>query len=764
MLVGSSTLALYTTEDGIEQIWKKQLANPVKFASLSFDSGYISSTANHDRLVKLWRRLAFGPQDVKFDLAYLPHPQTVTQIRWRKPYHVDQTVDNVLYTVAADGVLRIWAATDSHGLSIFQLWGKIDTRDSIVPRPLIPNEKCSDLRVSLIIDFRDFSRVAEHAVQNHQDEGDIKDSAFKRLIEVANRSPDVCVFIDGDGNFSAWGLENIGSKQRKETDIFSIAQIAGSDKKSVIRPTEYAQVVSYCDGVDGRIKVFLNQFDGRVECLEGDLAELFDPWRQTATLEKRMIWTGHSAPIKKIVRNNSGRAAVSRTDGNETIVWKHDTDSVHPILRRSRINVSEHIHRICVIRGGRFVILLHHETICLWDCRRPVSKLLGSLPYRIKGKPLCVLILPEIGRDRAVAHIATVSSEMKGIVWELKLPRHSDYTDIDLKDSEHIREFSTFNLGDADDLAYVLPVDPAGSPPVTSGFLDTFARDVAVSYTHSGLVRSWTAKVDLEKQKVDWLLTCSVETGINQPALASGSSIRKAALVNSDRSELTIWDVRGAQLEYSQTFNGKESIQDLDWTSTPDDQHVLAVGFHHRVLLLAQLRYDYVNKGPAWTVIQEISLRSLTPHPIGDSTWLGGGSLLVGAGNQLFVFDKTITIPASDATALQLPLRRQGQWDLFEVVSRLNGPLPVFHPQFLSQCILAGKTAIVQRILLKLHQTLKYFVEGDSIDDFLGMDVEDFYLTNDNEVSVPRDYLKATLTGLEIHITSCKKRDAFCVC
>ena len=66
LLVGNSSLALYTTEDEIQCIWTKPLASPTKFAALSYDSGYISSTGTYDRLVKLWRRLTFGVQVGRF--------------------------------------------------------------------------------------------------------------------------------------------------------------------------------------------------------------------------------------------------------------------------------------------------------------------------------------------------------------------------------------------------------------------------------------------------------------------------------------------------------------------------------------------------------------------------------------------------------------------------------------------------------------------------------------------------------------------------
>ena len=72
---------------------------------------------------------------------------------------------------------------------------------------------------------------------------------------------------------------------------------------------------------------------------------------------------------------------------------------------------------------------------------------------------------------------------------------------------------------------------------------------------------------------------------------------------------------------------------------------------------------------------------------------------------------------------------------MFDVVRRLNGPLPVFHPQFLSQCILAAKNDAVKRVLLALHHVLKYHVEGDIIDDYLGLDPAVFYAGDDVKVS-----------------------------
>ncbi|TAQ89313.1 hypothetical protein B7494_g2375 [Chlorociboria aeruginascens] len=723
LVVGSAWLSLYSTiDEGI--IWKRELANTVKFANFSYDSAFIASTGRYDRLVKIWRRLSFGEDDTRFDFSYLRHPATVTNMHWRRPYHLDQTIDNVLYTICTDNVLRVWVASDPHGTQILQLWASIDLEESIQPRTF-PVSEVSNIRYTFIIDGRDFTKATEHAVQERGADTQKEDHALAHLIEVANRNPEICVVLDGQGHLSAWGLENIGCKTKQTTNIFNVAHVdglgLGLPKKSG-NDEAYIQIYNFCNHSGGNLNMLIHHFDGKIEYFESNVADLFDPQPRVDRFVSKAIWTGHSARIKKIVRNVSGRALVSRTDSNESIVWKHmDLEGGAVVFRQSLIDEEQHIRRICVLRKGNFVIFLHESNITLWDTRRFNAVKLADCEYSAVGKPLCILMLPEVRKDSPIAHVATITSKMKGIVWEVKLPQRRGSTTESWTNGHaeaSIREFCRFDLGNSDDLSYVLPVDPAGSPPVISGFLDTFARDIAISYTHSGLLRSWTTRIDLERERVDWLETCSVETGICEPALASGSSIRKAAIVNANRSELTIWDVRGAQLEFAQDYESQDRIQDLDWTSTPDDQSILAVGFPYRVLLLSQMRYDYLNKGPAWAAIREINIRDLTPHPIGDSTWLGGGNLIIGAGNQLFVYGEKIDQSAPVVTNLGLP--------------------HLYHPQFLGQCTLAGKSALVQRVLLSLYKTLKFFVEGDYINNHLGMDLEEFYTSSETASSVAR--------------------------
>ncbi|KAI1753144.1 WD repeat domain-containing protein [Xylaria castorea] len=727
LLIGRSSLWLYDTASTPPTChWKQELATPARSALLSYDSSYIASVGYHDRLVKIWRRLNFGSEEVHFDYGYLPHPQAVTSIQWRKPFHVDQTIENVLYSFCVDTALRVWTSADATCGNALQLWGKLDLRQAI---PQDPSSSKQDVRWAFIINQRDLANATEKVVQEQGDGQEKEDVALQYLLSIANRDTEICVVFDGRGSMSAWALENVSSNPRGANNIDNVAFVKSKDFEFLDHSitTPHVEILSYCNKCSGHLHILFHHFDGHIEVFESNIADLLDPTSRSSRLSHRATWSGHSGAIKKIVRNFSGRAIVSRTEKGETVVWNHQRSR---LLKHNIISEDRHIHRICLLRGGRFVVFLHHDTLSIWDCRTPIHKLLGDCKYNIRGKPLCILVLPrQNAKDISVAHVATVTSEQRGIVWEIRLPLDSSNADGAKRNGyeKPLREFCTFELEGAGDLAYVLPADPAGSKPVISGFLDVFARDVAVSYTHSGRVEFWTARVDAAQGRVEWLSTSSMETGVSEPALVSGSTMKKAALVNQNRSALTIWDIRGARLEYEQDFESHNTVQDLDWTSTPDMQSILAVGFPYRVILLSQMRFDYLNKGPAWAPIREISIREFTPHPIGDSTWLSNGNLIIGAGNQLFLygrnFDETSALITNVRTHHKPTTR-----DLFQMVQQLNGPLPVFHPQFLSQCILAGKHPLVKRILLALNHTLKYHVEGDAIDAYLGLDLGEFYM------------------------------------
>ncbi|EEP82357.1 conserved hypothetical protein [Uncinocarpus reesii 1704] len=547
-------------------------------------------------------------------------------------------MDNVLYTICADNKIRIWAPMERHGLSVLQLWNEIDMAASIQPRNPLPSNEAMR-RYGFIIDSRDFAKAMERAVQC----GDSKDKnhpALEHLLEVAAKVPEICVVLDGRGHMCAWGLENVGCKVRSPANIFNIAHVEGlhlSLPSGVLPREDYARFYSFAGGVfDDSFTILAHYFDGRIEWLDSKIHTLFDPTPRKKRLISRAIWSGHGGAVKKIVRTPVGKMLISRTDDNKAMIWRQRSSSTGSVLVQQSSLLSDlHIHRTFLLDDGKFLVNLHHNGISLWDVRSFHGTLLDQCDFQLSSKPLCVLFVPTTDIEPSTVYIAAIGVDMAGIAWEIDLPGNHSHVNGVNGNRKYLRQFCMFNLGVKEDVSYIIPVDPAGSRVKTSGFLDLFATDIALSYTHSGTVRTWTAKVDKQNQKIEWLLTSTVETGIVNPSLASATSMRKAALIDQNRTHLSIWDTNGAQLEFEEHFPQHDIIQDLDWTCTPDAQFILAVGFPRKVVLLSQLRYDYLDAGPSWAQIREIRMQDLTPHPIGDSCWLGNGNLVVGAAGSM---------------------------------------------------------------------------------------------------------------------------------
>lgn len=732
--MASSSISLFTTRAEISKIWQKNLPNPAKSAVISYDSAYVASIGLYDRIVKLWRRLTCAIEEVRFDVSHLRHPDVVISVKWRRP---EQVEDNALYTSCRDRSIYIWIPSEANEGKQWQLSRRITPNESS-----LNNTMAISSPIMFIIDGRDFSPAVETAARDRANRRESTgDAAFETLITAANKRTDVCVSISRLGNISVWALNNTRNSEKDALRILSIAQVRLPHLDTFIPSSNgetgtryhHFQVQSYCDRSTGRLQIMIHLLDDTIRIFACDLANLLDPVMHDRCLELQSVWTGHTASVKKIVRNISGHAVVSRTNNGQCILWKHSTaqgsESGQTLTRHITVPADGNIHRICVLRKGRFVVFLSSNSVVLWDCRYKAARLLARCSLSMEGSPLCLIVLPRPQRaEYRIAYIATVMSTGSGIAWELELPQYLSTGSHD-DETASLSEFCRFDLGTAETPKYVLPVDPAGAAPVMSGFLDVFARDVAISYTNTGTVNFWTTHVDVKARRVVWLSTSSTHTGLVEIALASGSMLKKAALVNSTRSQLTIWDIGGSRLEFEQNYKTQHHVQDLDWTSTPDAQAILAVGFQHHVVLLSQMRFDYLNKGPAWAPVHEINVGELTPHPIGDSAWLANGYLVIGSGNQLIVKDRRIDGGQSAITCVN-HVDNAVSDDLFDAVQKLNGPLPVFHPQFISQCILAGKWDLSRNIMLALYRTLKYIVPGDAVDDYLGIHVSSFYLSS----------------------------------
>jgi len=286
-------------------------------------------------------------------------------------------------------------------------------------------------------------------------------------------------------------------------------------------------------------------------------------------------------------------------------VWsKLKTKRAATLLKQSEISPPSPVLRAIVMDTGALVLTLHEKYVILWATSRATAAEIARCEYSLEGKILSLLLLPESDDGLHTFHVVAVTSKMRGVAWEVRsIPEAQKSSTLCL------RQYCEFGLGGTEEHHLLLAVDPVGWTATMGGTLDRFSREVVTSITPSGFLRSWAARVNLEKSEVHWLATFSVETGIHLASLLTSSSVGKAAIVGSSRNDLSIWATRSATLEHSIEFENHEVIMDLDWACTPDSQSILSVGFRHRVLLLSQLRYDYLQGGPSWAPIREIKIR-----------------------------------------------------------------------------------------------------------------------------------------------------------
>jgi len=259
--------------------------------------------------------------------------------------------------------------------------------------------------------------------------------------------------------------------------------------------------------------------------------------------------------------------------------------------------------------------LYQHAIELFWSRSTPAKKL-HSLGVDATGNFLCFFQLPRATNDGELRRFLAITDANESFAWSVDFAKGlgSDET---AQDELSIELVCQGPFPSADDVHLISAVDPMGwRATVNSDSLDVYTREVLVTVSKCGRLQTWTTNLTRSTSTLKWLNLSTVPTNLSNPSLVHGTSERKVAmgiisafswadfLVNESGNELTIWDTRVSRFsvheEYRKTFPSDDIIRDLDWTSTPDSQSILAVGFPRRVVLFCQQRYNYLSSGSMW--------------------------------------------------------------------------------------------------------------------------------------------------------------------
>ena len=705
LLVGGDSLAIWNIKDSTDPtlIWEQKLANPVKFAHFSNDAGLVASATYHDRLVKIWRRLSYEIDSTRFDVSYLPHPTAVTNMHWRKPWHAEQNLDNLLYTFCADNKIRVWAYSDPHARSVMQHVADIDMNTSIQPRRLSVGSM-SKRRYGFVLDSRDFLQTTEKAVQNGPSSG--VDHALEHLIEIANRSPEICVVLDGLGHMSAWGLENAGCKNKKPTTVFNVAHVDGMNISfggRKVSEEDYAQICVFAGRLaDSKLSVLVHTFDGKIGWYDMTITRMFDPSLRTDRAMLISSWTGHDANLDTIVANYDGDMVLTVDEDERGIFWDYEHDK---LLRKSRIDNEEEILQSILAADGKHVAFLHPESISVWNTETSAAGMIGKIKHSSRGHPMCLVKVGSVPK----IHLSLVDTSGMVETWSLQLPQKESTNGANGHHSLLMKLDST-RLDWLDGVMHISSI--TGRP---------HENQVAVALNRAGQVQVLSCYLD-HIRGVAWRCMRTFGVHTKNPRIVRAVSSGKIALVDEAGTGLSIWDMNHGWLEYEQNFKCNDTIEQVAWTMTDGGQSILAVGLQFRIVFLVELQFDPSSEHHAWTQVHDIRLRDFATYALGDLCWLNGGDLLIATGNQLFVQAIDVELDGRLEQHIGSLNTTNKSFDVVQTVSMANASLVVFHPSYIHHLISLGRIYASQKLLNLLYKRLKYWSEGDHLPSDLGIE------------------------------------------
>lgn len=416
LLLAGTRLQLWFVAYDSRVVWDQTLPYPVAMAYCSHDAGLIASCGQHDRLVKIWRRLSYESDSTRFDVSYLQHSSSITNMHWRKPWHQEQNLDNLLYTFCADGHVRAWAHLDAHAVSVMQQVASIDTKKTIQPRRL-SQSSISKRRYAFILDSRDFSHATERAVETTTNGK--PDHALEHLIEIANRSPEICVVLDGLGHMSAWGLENAGCKNKNAAEVFNVAHVDNVELSVLEKAQSDGEYVQFCTFAGGStpssISLLVHSYDGSIAHYEAHVAGLFDTATRPERLQQSAAWAGHEEPVEGIIRNKAGDQMCTWTSQDINIFSIEDVEDGNTLTIQTSRSFDRDILDACFVED--YAIVLLEDSLQLLPTR-------DYIPLRTSTKPVRLKLL-DSGASERVGHFAIIFSDESTEVWLPQPPSNS---------------------------------------------------------------------------------------------------------------------------------------------------------------------------------------------------------------------------------------------------------------------------------------------------------------------------------------------------
>lgn len=732
--------------------------------------------SNFDSFAKVWLRISYGDDSTLFDLVYADHERStyIVNFQWRKKISIDAESDSadtlasmlhiknmrtvmtklssddndILYCITNDKKLHIWATCEFNGHIYLKRWHTLDLLE------LVPAEYMT----SLIIESSSIAGLLSELLQEEDEKNPLE---FLKKYEMGKFD---LLLVIGKSHSALYCLSNVLSNPPSAISVDQIcmfptnykclpryrAKILSSDENTPLplylrlqNPIHNSSLVVM--PTSGDVSFLMHDLvKNSIRCVKVKLNLAFNskPSIRLLLLEK---FQGHSRPIRKLITSSASHEnniMLSILDYPEyNYIWEplklDSNESSMSITKRFRLNVTREGEG--EDEDGQGVVdaviindimpseknLRHHLIACIekggyfsvWDCDGVTMddndvKLIERFPIRSKSNtnrtedPHTLFLQKEEDNTYVVVAIYGPADHF---AWKLQV--NAGITTCQSVESR--------------------PFPGEFSKNIEISTVDTFLeKDVSV-IDEDGRISLLSGAYDRANEAMLWTRISTFRTSIKNASFIRGASlINRVAVVDESGSCLSIWDTKYSNLEFEEHFpENYGPVRDIDWTfigsKGSSANALLSVGFLNFVLLFTQLRYDYTNRVPTFAVLKKIDISHYSTLKVADLIWLDDLNLVIGSGNQFFVDDRFVelggnkqglfTTGALDNTIRQLlpmPNSTNVTYQVSDLVKILNGPIPVYHPQFLIQAFLLNEVDAVEAVLVRL---LTYLRSGDDV-------------------------------------------------
>ena len=716
-------------------LWSISVSSPVQHACFSPSGEIITTCGRYDRLVKVWRRLSY--EEGLFDYTYLPHPGAVTHMEWRPLDHtLDEHMESgiggrhdeeseVLFTIANDGILRVWITGAAQDLDILILHTTVDLNGAILESPSLAVKRISisqstsrPARYAFIVPSDQFCSAVSALIpfQNAK-----LSHSLEHLQEMSSKEPDVIVTLDGSGRMSAWGLQSIGHKRRPDTPSGHSKQafhISHAERLPLKLPAGInARFEAWFE--EGRFNVLVHSFSGYIQWWRGNFQDFFSPSAAGSEhLDEVAYWSGHqTGPIAHLAGSTEGRDFTSCNVPRELAFWRPSEDGV--------------VHNTAVQNIGCKVldlVTISHDSPCAFVLEQT------------EADP-CELKISERYEDRkSLPSTHPTDPGDEHTAWKLYVSA-LDWTNGDFKHrtialNNRGRGFA-FGLSPGKLLSIALPA-PSDSDVIvhSSAVIDASepGRIGFVSLTESGSLLLYHLDL-LDNEQMEPMLMAIFESGVQNASLLAANN-EFAAVVSTDGNSLAIVNLREGYVEQQHAMGGQ--IRDI----IPAPKHnLIAVVYDTSVNILAQGRYEIFEEMPPWILIKQVSISGIG-LTISAVAWLGDGSLAIAAGNGMFLSSNDVPIKdlhCDVQEAIDADPKSEGAHKLSSLAHQFKRPLPIWHPSLVAHTVRHGHWNLASNILSTLTQKLKFWSEGEALHPQLDIAAQHMYGADSAATTSPLD-------------------------